>query len=97
MYDPERVRKNTAYYLSIGRCPKCGGANPVEEGFKRCLQCAAKQAKRRKRYFAEGRCSSCGGVREDPGFKTCRKCRERTRAYIATHPKKKPQKEENER
>ena len=95
MYSLERVRENTAYYLSMGRCPKCGGANPVEKGFKRCRPCAVKQAQRRQRYITEGRCSSCGGIREDSNYKTCRKCIERTRAYIAAHPKKKPQKEEN--
>ena len=89
MYDLEKVRKNTAYYLSIGRCPKCGGKNPLEKGFKRCRSCAFKQAKRRERYSAEGRWPSCGGVREDPKYKTCRRCRERSRAYYASHGKRK--------
>lgn len=93
MYSLDRVRENAAYYLSAGRCPKCGGKNPVEKGFKRCRSCAAKQVERRQRYSSEGRCPSCGGVREDPNFKTCRKCRERTRAYIAAHREKKQQKE----
>lgn len=36
MYDLNRVRANTAYYLSQGRCPRCGGKQPVEPGLKRC-------------------------------------------------------------
>ena len=93
MYSLERVHENAAYYLSIGRCPKCGGANPVEKGFKRCRPCADKQAERRQRYLSEGRCPSCSSVREDSCYKTCRKCRERTRAYVAAHREKKQQKE----
>ena len=87
MYDADKVRANTADYLSQGRCPRCGGRNPVEPGFKRCRPCALRESesrrRQRERYWQQGRCPSCGHKREDPEFKTCRSCRGKSRMIFA--------------
>jgi hypothetical protein len=84
VYDIERVRANAAYYLSRGNCPRCGGANPVEPGFKRCRPCAIRESeerkRRRKRYAEQGRCPSCGRPRDDDSYKTCSICRANSKA-----------------
>jgi len=98
MYDLNRVRANTAYYLSQGRCPRCGGKQPVEPGLKRCKQCGIKEsqgrARRRKQLAATGRCPSCGRPREDAEFKTCRHCRGYIRDYFAAKKNEKKRTEE---
>lgn len=84
MYNADRVRANAAYYLSRGLCPRCGGNYPLEPGFKRCRPCAIKESTERKnrrmRNAANGRCPSCGHQRDDDKYKTCSRCRARSRA-----------------
>ena len=60
----EQMKANRQYYLSRGRCPNCGGKNPVQEGRVLCYECQQKhdkeQTERRKRWKSEGRCTRCG-------------------------------------
>lgn len=80
MYDSEQARKNREYYLSRGRCPRCGGKNPVEDGKARCRECGVKESERlrarKARWIAAGLCSRCGGPLDGDGKKTCIECRE---------------------
>ena len=75
----EQQRANRLYYLGIGKCPRCGGANPVAPGRPLCVECQIKhdteQTNRRNRWRAEGRCTRCGGE-TDPDHVQCAKCRE---------------------
>ena len=78
MYD---AKANRIYYLNNGRCPYCGGKNPVEPGKRRCAICGEKSRERyRKRIArrkANGLCTGCGGPLDGDGFRTCKKCRDR--------------------
>ena len=77
MYNAEQERANRLYYLSRGRCPRCGGTNPVQKGRVLCMECQQKhdreQTERRNRWKAEGRCIRCGGARAE-GRAQCQKC-----------------------
>lgn len=89
MYDYERVLANRLYYLNCGRCPACGGKNPVRPGFGSCETCAEKARERshslRQRRRENGLCSSCGGPVDDAAYRTCSACRERMRNYMADY------------
>lgn len=85
MYDAEKIRANRLYYLGIGKCPRCGGANPVEPGRASCRECALKQADKRHQLRArrreEGLCTRCGKpLPEGSKYLQCDVCR----AYIGT-------------
>lgn len=85
MYDAEKTRANRQYYLRNGRCPRCGGANPVEPGKASCRECAQKQAVKRyelrERRRAAGQCTRCGKpLPEGSKYLQCEVCR----AYIGT-------------
>lgn len=71
---------NRQYYLSQGRCPRCGGKNPVQPGRPLCRECQQKhddeQRERRARWRDEGRCTRCGRERDDPEKVMCAKCRD---------------------
>ena len=75
----EQQRANRLYYLRIGKCPRCGGANHIVPGRVLCVECQIKhdteQTNRRNRWRAEGRCTRCGGE-TDPDHVQCAKCRE---------------------
>ena len=77
MYNAEQHRQNRQYYLSQGRCPRCGGSNPVQKGRALCVECQQKhddeQTKRRNLWKSEGRCIRCGGERAE-GRSQCQKC-----------------------
>ena len=92
MYNADRVKANRAYYLQRGKCPRCGGQNPVEPGYNRCRQCAVKVSEQRKRRREAlkrmGLCPSCGGSRDDDTFTTCSRCRQRLHIYCAGNPEK---------
>lgn len=69
---------NRRYYLSRGRCPSCGGKNPVIEGHTLCIDCKRVhdegQDKRRELWRDTGRCTRCGRERDD-WHKMCSACR----------------------
>ena len=71
---------NRRYYLSRGRCPKCGGANPLAEGLSACQACHDRtmesQAQARARWRAAGLCVRCGRER-DGGWLVCTRCHDR--------------------
>lgn len=73
----ERQRANRQYYLSRGRCPRCGGTNPVQVGRVLCVECQQKhdkeQTERMNRWRQEGRCIRCGSERAE-GRMQCQKC-----------------------
>lgn len=75
----EQTRINRLYYLSQGRCPRCGGKSPVQPGRVLCMDCQKKhddeQRERRARWRGEGKCTRCGGDR-DSEKTMCAKCRE---------------------
>lgn len=79
-YNAEQSRANRLYYLSIGKCPKCGGRNNVEPGTHRCRACALRESennrKRKAKRIGAGVCSRCGGPLDDSRWKTCQKCRD---------------------
>lgn len=73
----EQQRANRLYYLGIGKCPRCGGANKVVESRVLCVECQQKhddeQVERRNRWKEQGLCVRCG--REcAPGRKQCQQC-----------------------
>ena len=72
-------KENRRYYLSQGRCPRCGGKNPLIEGRCLCIECQKKhdeeQVKRRNLWRETGRCTRCGRERDD-WHKMCPQCRE---------------------
>ena len=74
----EQGKANRQYYLSRGRCPRCGGKHPVLEGRVLCEECQAKhdeeQIERRKRWKTEGKCTRCGSERGGDGV-LCPKCK----------------------
>ena len=76
---PYNGSENRQYYLSRGRCPRCGGKNPVAEGRKQCAECMQRQKARHDAKVAlwreEGRCTRCGSEREDERWKLCQACR----------------------
>ena len=71
MTKSEQGKANRQYYLSRGRCPRCGGKNPLQKGRVLCIECQQKhdeeQNERRKRWKAEGRCTRCGSDKGGPG------------------------------
>lgn len=79
MKNTEQQRANRAYYLRNGRCPRCGGKNPLANGRVLCLECQQKHDKwqqdHRAQWAAEGRCTRCGRER-DGKYTLCPKCRE---------------------
>ena len=74
-YDSKANRK---YYLRQGRCPRCGGKNPVQEGRVLCIECQQKHDEGKKQrtilWRETGRCTRCGGER-DGKYTLCAKCR----------------------
>lgn len=85
MYNPEQEKANRLYYLSRGRCPRCGGQNPVEPGRKLCKECRIKASDARhdlrQRRREAGVCTRCGNpLPEDSKFVQCEDCR----VYIGT-------------
>ena len=92
MGKPEDRKAARLYYLSQGRCPSCGGKNPVIPGRVLCFECQAVHddgyKQRRETWKAEGRCTRCGAERDDPRRKMCAKCRERMRDATRQHPEK---------
>lgn len=72
-------KSNRQYYLSRGRCPRCGGANPVAEGRRACAECMGRQKARYDanvaKWRASGLCTRCGGERDDERWKLCQACR----------------------
>lgn len=74
----EQGKANRQYYLSRGRCPRCGGKNPLQEGRVLCIECQKKhddeQNERRKRWKSEGRCTRCGSDSGGEGT-LCPKCK----------------------
>lgn len=77
-------KENRAYYLSIGKCPQCGGARPLMEGRVLCAECAAKhdafQAENRAKWRAEGKCIRCGVELTGP-YKQCDRCIQYARRF----------------
>lgn len=76
---------NSDYYISRGRCPKCGGARPLEPGKRKCRECLEKsrqsQRERRKARRESGACTRCGKpLPEDSKYLQCEVCR----AYVST-------------
>lgn len=73
----EQRKENRQYYLSGGRCPRCGGKNKVVEGRVLCAECQKKhdegQKERRDRWRAEGRCIRCGRERAEGRYQ-CQMC-----------------------
>lgn len=72
-------QQNRQYYLSIGRCPRCGGKRPLYNGRVLCEVCAekhdAEQARRVNQWREAGRCTRCGGE-TDADHVQCQSCRE---------------------
>jgi hypothetical protein len=87
MYDAEKTKANYDYYVRNGRCPKCGGANPVMPGKHVCLECAMKESESRRNRRAwrreNGLCTRCGKPLQDGAtFKQCDDCRKYTHKYF---------------
>ena len=80
MRDAEQEKANRLYYLGIGRCPRCGGKNKVQDGRVLCVECQQKHdesyRQRRDKWRDEGRCITCGREREDSKMQ-CRRCLDR--------------------
>jgi len=74
----EQSKDNRSYYLSRGRCPRCGGKNPCVEGRVLCIECQQKhdeqQIQMRDKWRESGLCTRCGGER-DSWRKLCANCR----------------------
>lgn len=83
MKDTAQEKANRLYYLGIGRCPRCGGKNVLQDGRVLCVECQQKHDEgyrsRREKWRNEGRCITCGREREE-GKKQCSRCLERARA-----------------
>jgi len=80
-YDEEKRRANYNYYLSIGKCPRCGGKHPVQKGKHVCRECSLKQSEQRREkrvFFKEnGLCARCGKpLPVDSRFMQCQECRD---------------------
>lgn len=92
----ESHKENRRYYLRTGRCPRCGGKNPLMPGRSLCWDCAKKhddqQNVRRAEWKSTGLCARCGGER-DSKYKTCAKCR----AYMTVLRRKKAAEEKERR
>lgn len=76
----EQQRANYRYYLSIGKCPHCGGRNPVEPGHNRCRECGLRYSEqmhnRREFRRANGLCTRCGRpLPEGHQYVQCDECR----------------------
>lgn len=71
---------NAEYYLSRGRCPRCGGKNPLEPGKRSCRECALKSSERHHKQRVWRRenhlCTRCGRPLGEDTHKTCAECRE---------------------
>jgi hypothetical protein len=56
--------ENYNYYISTGRCPRCGGMRPLAPGKRTCRECALKQSEDRKIKTVfrreNGLCTRCG-------------------------------------
>lgn len=80
MSSTEQRRANIEYYLSRGRCPHCGGENPVIPGGKLCTYCREKRLSRlcekRIERAENGLCTKCGKPCEDKRYRWCEACRE---------------------
>lgn len=78
MTQSEQQKANRRYYLSRGKCPRCGGVNPVAPGRPLCAECQIKhdteQTERRKRWKEQGLCARCGRERNGEGA-LCQQCR----------------------
>ena len=78
-------KENRRYYLSIGKCPRCGGENPVIPGQVLCRECREKANEsdraRVERYKAEGRCRRCGTELGDDWHVICKSCRDKKLKY----------------
>lgn len=88
-------RENRQYYLSNGRCPRCGGVRPVVPGKKLCEVCLEDNRKRTRTRHAKaqslGLCAVCEKRLPEPGFTTCHYCKELRRRYmVARYHKKHP-------
>ena len=74
-------QQNIEYYLSHGRCPRCGGKNRVEPGAKMCDECRDRRNElrrlKRSQRRAKGLCTVCGGPLDDERYATCGKCRKK--------------------
>lgn len=86
MYSKEQQRANNEYYLSNGKCPRCGGRNPVAPGRKRCRECALKDSerKRNRRDFRRenGLCTRCGRpLSEGHEYIQCDECRKYVQSF----------------
>lgn len=74
------------FYLSRGRCPRCGGRNPIAPGRTECAECLAKHRESRRKLRdarrAAGLCTRCGKPLPE-GYERlqCETCR----AYIKTY------------
>ena len=84
-FDAQRRKANYNYYLSIGKCPRCGGRNRLEPGKKMCRECSQKASGRRREQLAyrreNGLCTRCGKpLDEGSRFVQCEDCR----AYMHT-------------
>ena len=80
-YNREQQKANYEYFIRNGRCPRCGGKNPVEKGKRVCRECSLKISEKRrdKRAFwkANGQCTRCGKpLPEDSRFVQCEDCRD---------------------
>lgn len=85
-YNSEKTKANREYYLRNGRCPRCGGANPVEPGRNRCRECALKSSNARReqriKRREDRRCTRCGKpLPEDSRYIQCNECRTYLRKY----------------
>lgn len=85
-YNSEKTKANREYYLRNGRCPRCGGANPVEPGRHRCRECALKSSNARReqriKRREDRRCTRCGKtLPEDSRYIQCNECRTYLRKY----------------
>lgn len=81
-------KENREYYIRIGRCPRCGGKNPLAPGMHTCRECADKSSagwRERRKYRREnGLCTRCGKPLPDGSkYVTCDKCREYIRPFKA--------------
>lgn len=79
----EQEKANILYYLSRGKCPRCGGKNRVEPGRNLCVECRlgnnAQRVNTRTRRREAGLCTVCGKPRDDEKYLTCSACREKIR------------------